>query len=364
MTARPRRPGYLAALVAPPPTSALRPPQRLFGPAPLHDAPPDFPAWPGDFRSATPRPAAGITAPPAAPAAPSGRLADQPGPTPRTPAAPDAPATGAAPAPPIPTAGQSPAADVPAPPAQAAAGIPPGASPRDERAPADVSGAARNDRPAFGTWREVESASQAFPGQGLVSAPRTAPSGRQPQPSSAAATPAGQPAGVADTTRSAPTGLPGETGHRHGQDDPHPPGRPQAQGAPSVTDRDIRIGALPETRRQYEELGQGVVSGDAAAVGAVGTGSALPVGPARTAHVPDVPSGGPWIFSPSPAPSRSVGTRTPTSLTIGSIEITVLPPPSPPVAEAGRAARRAKATRQSPSRLTRGDGPAFGLGQG
>jgi hypothetical protein len=88
---------------------------------------------------------------------------------------------------------------------------------------------------------------------------------------------------------------------------------------------------------------------------------------------PLVTTGQPYLSPPAPA-SAMIGQPTPStvrapkpaaSLSIGAIEVTVLPPP---VAAAPRPAARPAAGRpsrpQPPSRLTRGYGPGFGQGQG
>jgi hypothetical protein len=88
---------------------------------------------------------------------------------------------------------------------------------------------------------------------------------------------------------------------------------------------------------------------------------------------PFVISGQPYLSPPTPA-SAMAGHQTPSSvrapkpaagLSIGTIEVTVLPPP---VAAAPRPAARPAAARpsrpQPPPRLTRGYGPGFGQGPG
>ncbi len=88
---------------------------------------------------------------------------------------------------------------------------------------------------------------------------------------------------------------------------------------------------------------------------------------------PFVTPGQPYLSPPAPA-SAMTGHQTPSSvrapkpaagLSIGTIEVTVLPPP---VAAAPRPATRPAAARpsrpQPPSRLTRGYGPGFGQGPG
>lgn len=98
-------------------------------------------------------------------------------------------------------------------------------------------------------------------------------------------------------------------------------------------------------------------------------------GPARRpgTRQPFVTPGQPYLSPPAPA-SAMIGHQTPSTvrapkpaagLSIGTIEVTVLPPP---VAAAPRPAARPAAARpsrpQRPSRLTRGYGPGFGQGQG
>ena len=95
-------------------------------------------------------------------------------------------------------------------------------------------------------------------------------------------------------------------------------------------------------------------------------------GPAG-ARQPLVAHGQPYLSPPAPAwamtghqtPSPVRAPKPAAGLSIGTIEVTVLPPP---VAAAPRPAARPTAARpsrpQPPSRLTRGYGPGFGQGQG